>query len=368
MSEQNKTRYTLIQRLRNINDEDAWAEFSRFYWDLIRGWARMFGCPDSMINDVFQETMLCLLKNMPDFQLQPEKGNFRSYLKTIVHRRVTDAFRRESRYIAKSVVSNGDGGEEDFIESLADTAPTGGADAEMDTVWLKSVLSEALRHAAEKVEPLTYKSFCLFVFEELPIAEVAKRLKISREETVYQHKDRFIRILQREFAGMLIELGEGAIDPKKLNDRGSLFNKALQELVKGTSEYRNTIVHDLPPVKLLHRIDFVRKMLESSPTPEGSGACLLCIDSEKNTRDWCDIKDKFSAGRNESCDLTIDFKGVSGLHFSISKTPEAYLLRDEQSRNGVYVNGGKIVSEVLLKDGDAIQITPNQLLVFSTRN
>ena len=66
-------------------------------------------------------------------------------------------------------------------------------------------------------------------------------------------------------------------------------------------------------------------------------------------------KPSFSVGRDLSNDLSIPNPHVSKKHFLISFANEKFKLQDNQSTNGVLVNGKKI-SETILSNGDIIQI------------
>lgn len=80
------------------------------------------------------------------------------------------------------------------------------------------------------------------------------------------------------------------------------------------------------------------------------------------------ISKSLSIGRKRSCNLSLKSKGVSGLHASIAETEGDYLIRDENSTNGVYVNGEKISKDTFLKDGDIIQVTQKYTLIFNLFN
>lgn len=169
------TRLTLLERIKDPKDENAWKEFYQFYWDLITGWASKLGATGTRADDVFQETMMCLLRNIREFEYQPEKGRFRSYLKTIVARRVKDAYRRERRYVTEAAFNQGGTVNSDWIDNIPDESPP--EEEEMDKIWLSSVLKQALRRAYEKVDPVSYKSFCLHVLEGLPVKRWRKNWK-----------------------------------------------------------------------------------------------------------------------------------------------------------------------------------------------
>jgi len=71
---------------------------------------------------------------------------------------------------------------------------------------------------------------------------------------------------------------------------------------------------------------------------------------------------KLTIGRDSSCDLVINNAGVSSLHAVIEKTGNSYVLIDNDSTNGVFVNGNR-VSEHELKYWDEIQLY-NYVLKF----
>jgi DNA-directed RNA polymerase specialized sigma24 family protein len=51
------TRATLINRLKNWQDQASWQDFFDTYWKLIYGLARKFGLNEEDAQDVVQETM-----------------------------------------------------------------------------------------------------------------------------------------------------------------------------------------------------------------------------------------------------------------------------------------------------------------------
>jgi RNA polymerase sigma factor (sigma-70 family) len=317
-----------------------------------------------LADDIFQETVFCLLKNMPNFEFDQERGKFRAYLKTIVLRRVADAFRRETKYITQSP-TNSDFQDQDYFENLS-AGKTEEFEPEMDALWIKSVLSQALRRSYKKVDQLTYKSFCLYVLDGLPVEEVGQKLSIDRKGTIYQQKSRFLGILKKEFAALLEDLGGNDITDMKKND--SIFIKAFEELVKNRPEYRETIISNAPPHNLLERIEFARETLRLCPPPRENGAFLLHCSKNKAKKEWIKLENELTIGRTADNGLSVDQADVSGLHASLkSKGGRDYAIKDENSANGVYINGSKIISETFLRDGDIIQLGADTSLIFISR-
>jgi pSer/pThr/pTyr-binding forkhead associated (FHA) protein len=67
--------------------------------------------------------------------------------------------------------------------------------------------------------------------------------------------------------------------------------------------------------------------------------------------------DEFPAfiGRDESCNVCIPLPSVSRQHAVISLTDEKFIIRDQKSTNGTYLNN-RIITESLLKHGDEITV------------
>ena len=63
-------------------------------------------------------------------------------------------------------------------------------------------------------------------------------------------------------------------------------------------------------------------------------------------------------GRRQDCDLCIPLQVVSRRHCEFNLDGGRLRLRDLDSRNGTFVNGGRIADEVDVNPGDKIQIGP----------
>ena len=90
------TSASLLVRLRDVGNEDAWDDFYRLYSPLILSFACRRGCTPDDAADVLQETMVRLLRTFPGFSYEPALGSFRSFLLKVVDARIKDAFRRKA--------------------------------------------------------------------------------------------------------------------------------------------------------------------------------------------------------------------------------------------------------------------------------
>src|SRR5437016_14532682 len=89
-----QTRWSLIGRLKNLDDQQSWQDFFDAYWKLIYSVALKAGLNDSEAQDVVQETVISVAKKMPEFKADPAAGSFKSWLLTLPPWPITDQLRR----------------------------------------------------------------------------------------------------------------------------------------------------------------------------------------------------------------------------------------------------------------------------------
>src|SRR6516225_7192562 len=88
----NETRQSLLFRAQN-GEENAWKDLTDLYRPLIIGWLNRQGVPASDLDDLTQEVLLSVVKQLPTFQHSGRPGAFRAWLRTIVCRRTIDYWR-----------------------------------------------------------------------------------------------------------------------------------------------------------------------------------------------------------------------------------------------------------------------------------
>ena len=89
-----KTSHTLLGRVRDPADQQAWEEFYARYSPMISGWCHRWFPRE--IEDMVQEVMTLLARRLRDFVYDPAK-TFRGYLKTVTHRLMADLKERQRR-------------------------------------------------------------------------------------------------------------------------------------------------------------------------------------------------------------------------------------------------------------------------------
>src|SRR5258708_6647580 len=93
------TRASLLVRLRDPNDADAWKEFVRLYAAVIYGFARKRGLQDADAADLMQEVLRSVSGAVGRLNYDPGKGTFRGWLYAITRNKLNTFLTRQKRQV-----------------------------------------------------------------------------------------------------------------------------------------------------------------------------------------------------------------------------------------------------------------------------
>src|ERR1700674_4804465 len=96
------TRRSLVEKLVDWNDRKHWQEFFDTYWKLIYSTARKSGLTDAEAQEVVQETVITVAKNIDKLKYDPAIGSFKGWLLQITRWRIVDQFRKREPGNAKA--------------------------------------------------------------------------------------------------------------------------------------------------------------------------------------------------------------------------------------------------------------------------
>jgi RNA polymerase sigma-70 factor (ECF subfamily) len=187
------TNESLLDRLRADNAQEAWREFFAAYWGVILRYGRKMGLRQDQAEDVLQETMVVLMRKLPEFVYDRRKGRFRNFLLTIVHRRALAVFGREARNpaVAWEELSP------ELVNQVSKDHRVG--ESEAQARWREALLEEALRRLRcdGRLGAGTLAVFEAYVVRAEPAIQVARRFKMT-ENSVYQIRNRVLRRVKAE--------------------------------------------------------------------------------------------------------------------------------------------------------------------------
>lgn len=190
------TRYSLLSRLQDWEDHASWQVFFDTYWRLIYSVALKSGLTQSEAEEVVQETVICVAKDIEKFKRDSKRGSFKGWLCNLTRWRIADQFRKRTR------LPQDESGEavrkleppEEAAE-LADNV----AGPDWDREWQTHLLKAAIQRVKQRVSEEQYQLFDLYVTREWEIPRICQTLGVSRAQ-VYLAKLRITRLLQKEVA------------------------------------------------------------------------------------------------------------------------------------------------------------------------
>lgn len=201
------TRESLLSRLKDLDDHASWKEFFDAYWRLIYNTAMKFGLSDSEAQEVVQETVISVCRNVGDFKYDPRKGSFKTWLFNLTRWRVVDQLRKRQAHV---ISTDGVGDATEGESALAELPAAPQADQYWQEEWDRNSLHAALQRAKARVDPKHYQVFDLYALQELAPSEVARIMNISVAK-VYLVKHRVGRVVREELRRL--SRNEGPVFP-----------------------------------------------------------------------------------------------------------------------------------------------------------
>ena len=189
MSDSPATRHSLLVRIRDARDNQAWAQFVDLYAPLLYGFARKKGLQDADAADLTQEVLRAVARAAKRQDYDPSKGSFRGWLFTIARNKLRN-FQASRR---RHPQGTGDTAEQDRLEAQPDREPN------EDALWDREYEQRLFDWAAQQVrggfEQSTWKAFWQTAVDGKPAKDVAASLGIS-VGAVYIAKSRVLARLR----------------------------------------------------------------------------------------------------------------------------------------------------------------------------
>jgi len=151
------TSHTLLVRLKDPNDQEAWNDFVERYAPRIFSWCRQYSLQDSDAADVTQEVLAKLVETMRHFSYDPGQGRFRGWLKTVTANAVRDLARTGKRPGRGS----GDSRVQGQLAALQDEAAVSSLASAIEAGYDEELLREAEIRVALRVKPKTWQAYRL---------------------------------------------------------------------------------------------------------------------------------------------------------------------------------------------------------------
>jgi RNA polymerase sigma-70 factor (ECF subfamily) len=196
MAETLQTRLSLLVRLRDPRDQEAWRTFVDLYGPLIYGFGRKNGLQDADAADLTQAVLAAVHGGIGRLDYDPAKGTFRGWLYGVARNQLGKWRRSERRPKAS--------GDTEDLQQLAEVpAPDDAADW-----WEMEYQRQSFVVAANRVRPQvqesSWQAFWKTAVDGRTPSDVAAELNLSLG-ALYTAKSRVLTLIKKEIQNLLDE-------------------------------------------------------------------------------------------------------------------------------------------------------------------
>lgn len=185
------TRATLLIKIRNPSDSQAWSEFVSIYAPLLYGYALKAGLQDSDAADLAQDALQQVVRHIQKFDYQPERGSFRGWLLTIARNFIRKQFKRDHLQPRGS-------GDTLQMQLLGEYASPEEA-SQWELEYRKRLFELAVDRVKHEFRPTTWQAFWRTAVEGADGLTVGQELQLS-VGAVYIARSRVLGRLRQEVA------------------------------------------------------------------------------------------------------------------------------------------------------------------------
>jgi RNA polymerase sigma-70 factor (ECF subfamily) len=167
------TRASLLLRLRDPQDHEAWIEFVNLYEPVIYRLLRRNGLQDADAREIMQELFLTVSQSIDRWDPAKERGSFRGWLRRVARNLVINWLKQRGR---RDVASGGSG-----MQALLVLLPAadGPESAEFDHELRRALFHRAAEQVRGEVQAATWQAFWETSIEGASAADAARKLGMT---------------------------------------------------------------------------------------------------------------------------------------------------------------------------------------------
>ena len=192
----NETSISLLDRVCRDSDSEAWQRLAAIYTPALLGWLRRYDIQPSDADDLVQEVLMVVSREVSQFEHSGRRGAFRTWLRTILVHRLRNFWRSRGR---RPRVPGGS----EFLQELDQLLDSSSALSRLfDRQHDDHVLQQTLDQSKSKFAENTWLAFRQIVFDGRTASDVAAELGISVNAALIA-KSRVLSHLKRENRGLV---------------------------------------------------------------------------------------------------------------------------------------------------------------------
>ena len=182
------TQISLLARIREPKDHDAWDRFVDLYAPLIYRFCLKRGLQDADARDITQNVFAQVGQRIRRFDYDPARGLFRGWLGKLTRNEIVDYSNRLGQSVSEQQYT-------DAGEAIDQTEGT------VDAAWIDEfnayIYNCALARIRSEFTPECWRAFEMVWIEDRPAPEVAAELN-KKPEWIYKNKFNILKRLKTE--------------------------------------------------------------------------------------------------------------------------------------------------------------------------
>ena len=194
-----ETSASLLMLAGREGNADAWRRLEAIYSPILRNWLHVHGVKAADADDLAQDVLLTVLRELPKFDHSGRPGAFRSWLRTTLVHRVRDFWRSRRR----EPPAVGGTSWSQRCEQLSDESSA--LSREWNLAHDQQVMAQLLKQVRPRFEVKTWDAFWRQVYNGQRADDVAAELGMSLS-SVYVARSRVLKTLRKEAGGLVDDL------------------------------------------------------------------------------------------------------------------------------------------------------------------
>lgn len=186
------TRASLLVRIRDGRDQDAWHQFVRLYAPVVYGFARKRGLQDADAADVMQDVLRSVAGAAGRLDYDPARGSFRGWLYTVSRNKIFNFLDSNRHKLGRGT---GDTGARERLEAVV--GPEWELAESWDEEYERNLAALAMQRVQREVQPATWKAFWQTAVEGWSAREASESLGMT-SGAVYVARSRVLARLKEE--------------------------------------------------------------------------------------------------------------------------------------------------------------------------
>lgn len=188
-----ETRPSILIRLRDRTDSEAWAVFESLYAGVIAAVARNWGLQPADADDITQDVMTRVARSADRIDAQHRTAAFRTLLNRMIRQSLVDRHRREQRRSVTHLPT----GRVLQLENAAVDEASAQVDATIDLEYRREVFRWAARHVQAEFRSQSWLAFEATSMHGRSVQEVSKELEMS-VGAIYTARSRILNRLREK--------------------------------------------------------------------------------------------------------------------------------------------------------------------------